>query len=163
MDSGLYLRNKITFRAHDRKVIFIKKPVEHMRHVLMKAFLWAIYLPCYPGLGIEITIGKRYKPDVVEVDLNGTPRFWGEAGKVGAKKTRTLVERYRHTHIAFAKWDADLAPFQKILAKAAAGSPRTAPIDLISFPTDSEKRFISASGHIDLSLSDVNFHRFSAG
>ena len=56
MNPGLYLGHKITFRAHGRKVLFIKKPVEHIRHVLMKAFLWAIYRPYYPSSGIEITL-----------------------------------------------------------------------------------------------------------
>jgi len=42
-------------------------------------------LTYYPSLGIEITIGT-VKPDVVELDENGTPLFWGEGGKVGVKK-----------------------------------------------------------------------------
>ena len=163
MDSGLYLRQKIAFRAHGRKVIFIKKPVEHIRHVITKALLWAIYLPYYPGLGVEISIGARYKPDVVDLDENGAPRFWGEAGTVGDRKMRTLVKRYRRTHIAFAKWDADLAPYERILTKLTERGTRFAPVDLISFPMDSEQRFIDGRGKIDLRLSDVTCRRFPAG
>ena len=163
MGSGLYLRRKITFKAHGRKVVFIKKPAEHIRHVLMKAFLWAIYLPRYPGSVIEVPIGTRYTPDVVALGENGAPRFWGEAGKVSVRKMRALVKRYRHTHLAFAKWDADLAPLVRIVEKATADCPRTAPVDLISFPHDSEQRFIDDRGRIDLSLSDVTCRRFPIG
>ena len=162
MSSSLDLRRKLTFQAHGRKVIFIKKPVEHMRHVIMKALLWAIYLPDYPRLGIEIAIEKRYKPDLVELDDNGAPRFWGEAGKVGVKKMRTLVQHYRHTHIAFAKWDSRLTPFEKIINKAQVDRQRTAPVDLISFPGDSENRFIDAGGRIEVRLRDVAHFRFTA-
>ena len=77
MNSGLQLRRKFTFQAHDRKVILVKKPMEHIHHVLMKALLWSLYLPSYPQLSIEIGIGSRYKPDVVETDCNGRPLFWG--------------------------------------------------------------------------------------
>jgi hypothetical protein len=37
----------------------------------MKALLWALYLPIYPKLSVEIAIGDRYRPDVVELDLRG--------------------------------------------------------------------------------------------
>ncbi len=160
MNSGLHLRRKLTFQAYGRKMIFVKKPYEHMHHVIMKALLWAIYLPEYDELAIEIAIGKRYKPDVVALDENKSPRFWGEAGAVSANKMRTLVKRYRSTHIAFSKWDARLAPFEKILNKVHFDCQRTAPVDLISFPGDSENRFISTGGRIDVRLSDVTHRRF---
>ncbi len=71
---------KRMYHAHDRKMILVKGLNESSEHVLMKAFLWALYLPDYPTLTVEIRIGDRYKPDVVALDAAGNLLFWGEAG-----------------------------------------------------------------------------------
>jgi hypothetical protein len=160
MDSDVLLPQKFTYQAHGRKVVFVKKAVESPQHVLMKALLWALYLPRYPGLQVEVPVGLRYRPDVVETDAEARPLFWGEAGKVSARKMRTLVGRYRSTHFAFAKWQTDLTPFEGIIAGAVAGKRRTAPLDLICFPADSAERFIDAGGHIRLDLSDLEWRRY---
>lgn len=162
MDDWLYLRQKLTFEAHGRKAVFVKKPVEHMRHVLMKALLWALYLPRFPELRIEVAIGTRYKPDLVAIDAGAQPLFWAEAGRVSDRKMRALVKRYRHTHFAFAKWNERLAPVEKKLADAIAGTRRSAPVELISFPSDADKRFFGEDGCIDLSFRDLTTVRFPA-
>jgi hypothetical protein len=77
---------KRMYHAHDRKIILAKNPDESGEHVLMKAFLWALYLPDYPTLTVEIRIGDRYKPDVVALNEGGKPLFWGEAGQVSMEK-----------------------------------------------------------------------------
>ena len=160
MDSSLHLRQKLTFRAHGQQMVFIKKPVEHLRHVLMKAFLWALYLPDYPRVRVEVPVGGRYKPDLVQTDEQFRPVFWGEAGKVGTRKMRTLLERYQQTHFVFAKWNARLAPIEAIVLKTKSFHSRTAPIDLISFPVDSAERFIDPQGGIRLSHTDVKWRRY---
>ena len=38
---------------------------------------------------VEIRVGDRYKPDVVSLDGQGQPRFWGEAGRVGSAAIST--------------------------------------------------------------------------
>ena len=48
MTDELFLRRKWTLRAHDRQVVFVKKSYESDTHVLMKALLWALYLPDVP-------------------------------------------------------------------------------------------------------------------
>jgi len=159
--SDLHLRRKFTFLAHGQKAVFIKKPVESTEHVLMKAFLWTLYLPQYPDIGIEVAIGNRYKPDLVALDSSGTPLFWGEAGRVGARKMHTLVSRYRYTHFVFAKWDARLNPYARQIEKATAVGSRKAPVDLISFPMDSDKRFIDHQGRLVLDLADVTWQHFT--
>ncbi len=60
MTDELRLRRKWTFRAHGRQVVFVKEPVESTEHVVMKALLWALYLPDYPGLTVEVGIGDRF-------------------------------------------------------------------------------------------------------
>jgi len=162
VESDLHLRRKFTFLAHGQKAVFVKKPVESTEHVLMKAFLWALYLPQYPNLSIEVDIGYRYKPDLVDIDSGGIPLFWGEAGRVGARKMHTLVSRYHSTHFVFAKWNARLTPYAKQIEKAAAVSSRRAPVDLISFPVDSGRRFIDHQGRLLLDLADVSCQHFAS-
>ena len=161
MTQDLKLRRKWTVRAHGRQVVFIKKNRESGIHVFMKAFIWALFLPQYPDLSVEIPIGYRYKPDLVQIDTSGEPVFWGEAGKVGYKKMKTLVNRFRHTHLVFAKWDMNLEPFERMLTKASSSIQRSAPIDLISFPAGSEEHFIKPNRTIQIDFNDINRLRIS--
>ncbi len=159
MTDGLTLRRKWTFRAHGKQVVFAKKKLEKNSHVLMKAFLWALYLPDYPDLSVEVPVGLRYRPDVVQVNQSGAPVFWGESERVSVRKIRYLLTRCRRTHFALARWNTDLAPFETIVQKAMAGVGRQAPVDLLSFPADSTERFISADGDISIRLTDVTWIR----
>ena len=160
--SDLLLRRKLTLRAHGEKVVFVKKPRESLEHVLMKAFLWALHLPAYPDLAVEIPIGDRYKPDVVQLDTLGQPVFWGEAGKVGADKVASLVRRFPDTHFAVAKWATPLAPFADLVRSALGDRPRRAPFDLFQFPDDSAARFIRNDGTVALRFEDVERVRLGA-
>ncbi len=159
MTNELELRRKWTFRAHGRQVVCVKKSVESTEHVVMKALLWALYLPDYPGLTVEAGIGDRYKPDVVELDAQGEPRFWGEAGSVRAEKIRSLTRRYRFTHFAIAKWDMRLDPVVELVRGALEATPRRAPFDIIRFPTDSATRFIDDQGYIYIAPGDLEWVR----
>lgn len=90
MTLDLKRRRKSTFLTHRRQIVFIKNPFESEIHVLTKAFIWALYLPDYPFLSVEIKARNRYKPDVVQFDDEEEPVFWGEAGQVSLRKIRTL-------------------------------------------------------------------------
>ena len=151
-----HLRRKLTLRAHGQQVVFVKNKHERAEHVWMKAFLWALYLPDYPDLTVEVSIGDRYKPDVVQLDRFGQPVFWGEAGAVGTDKIASLCRRYRDTHFAMAKWATDLDPYVVIVEEAVGGLQRTAPFDLYCFPPDSAERFIDANGHVALAPADLD-------
>jgi hypothetical protein len=118
MDPELLLRRKWTLRAHGRQVVFVKRPREKTAHVVMKALLWALYLPEHPDLSVEVSVGGRYKPDVVAFGEEARPRFWGAAGEVALRKIRALALRYPDTHIALAKWDTRLEPFTALVRKA---------------------------------------------
>lgn len=155
MSQDLLLCNKWTFRAHGHTVVLVKKRYEHAAHVLMKALLWALYLPQYPDLRIEVPVGARYTPDVVQIDDQARPVFWGEAGRVGTRKINRLVDHYRGTHFAFAKWARGMAPLEATVRKALEHTRRTAPVDLIAFPADSSERFIASGGNISIQPDDV--------
>lgn len=154
-----HLRRKWTVRANGRRIVLLKKPVERAEHVWMKALIWALYLPRYPGLAIEISVGDRYKPDVVQLGPGGRPEFWGEAGKVGVEKTRTLLKRYPDTHFALGKWAARLDPHVGLVERALDGLRRSAPVDLIAFPSDSADRFIDPDGLINIHHDALTWRR----
>ena len=159
MTRELELRRKLTFRAHGKQMVFFKKSFESNIHVLTKAFLWALFLPEYPDLSIEIPVGDRYKPDLVQTSESGVPVFWGEAGQVSQKKIHYLVNRLRSTHLVFAKWNMSLEPIQRIINKKTGSIRRFAPVDLISLPAASDERFIRPDGTIRIGFNDVNRSR----
>ena len=159
MTPELVLRRKLTLRAHGKQVVFVKNAYERPEHVIMKALLWALYLPYYPEIGVEIAIGDRYKPDVVQLDERGYPLFWGEAGEVGEDKIRSLVKRFRGTHFVVARWHTRLDSLAEIVREALHGVRRSAPFDLISLPDDSADRFIDDEREIHITLRDVEWLR----
>lgn len=148
--------------------MFVWGERERSVHTLMKAFIWALYLPYYADLTVEVRIDDpRYKPDVVAIppppsaySAQTAPLFWGEAGMVGKQKIETLVRRYPETHFAIAKWTANLRPHAAIIEAALDGAPRAAPFDLIAIPHDSKERFISPRGEINIRLDDLDVVRF---
>ncbi len=160
MDADLYLRGKYTFRLNAQKLILVKKSVESRRHVLMKALLWGLYLPDYPGLQVEVSIGYKYKPDLVQMDADG-PLFWAEAGRVGAEKLRRLLKRFPRTHFALAAWGSALAPLETRIRRQSRGVKRVAPVDIIVFPKDAGTRFIDPRGHIRVAHNDLNWLRIA--
>ena len=160
MDNDLFLQRKWTLRAEGKQVVFVKKSNESQRHVLMKALIWALYLPQYNGLRVEVSIGDRFKPDVVMLDDWQQPLFWGEAGEVGRKKIRKLVRKYPNTHFAMAKWESDLSPYVALVEREMRGVKRSAPFDLLRIRKDSAEK-ISAKGHINISFDDIEWVRLT--
>lgn len=158
MTQELWLRRKWTFRAHGKQAVFVKKPSESVEHVLLKALLWALYLPAYPDLSIEIAVGDRYKPDVTALGARGEPLFWGEAGHVSPAKLHALAKRYRTTHFALARWDSRLEPLEALVRQSLAGIERAAPFDLLRFPADSAERFIEG-GALRVDFADLEWRR----
>ncbi len=162
MADRLILPRKLRLHAGDRAIVFARGLNESSEHVLMKALLWALYLTQYPHLSVEIRIGDRYKPDVVQMGPDGKPVFWGEAGQVGEAKIHALVKRYRSTHFAMAKWQRSLQPYAQIVREALAGVQRSAPFDLIAFPADSAQRFVDADGFVRVTWEDIERIRIDA-
>ena len=174
MPSDLALRRTLTLRASDgaapRKLVLVKKRGESIEHVLMKAVLWAAYLPEYPEMQVEVSIGDTYKPDLVQLAPppgglaygDPEPVFWGEAGKVSASKWRSLFKRFPDTHFALARWAERLGPHEAIVRKALDGRPRRAPVDLVRVPDD-VARHIERDGTLSLSFGDVDVLRVESG
>ena len=158
--SDRYLRRKLTFHAHGRTLVLVKRSNEKIEHRLMMALLWAIYLPSYPELRIDVPIGARYRPDLVQLERDGRPIFWGEAGEVGAEKLRLLCARYRDTRLVFAKWAINPQPFAAMIEAALRGVRRSAPVELLVFDADAA-RFVDDTGHITIGFGDVDWRQFA--
>jgi len=158
MDPTLLLRGKYTFRSAGRKLILVKKPVESVRHVVMKALLWALYRPCYPEIAVEVPIGGKYKPDLVQTGPQG-PVFWGEAGTVSTAKLRRILKRFSRTHFALAAWGGQLSVRETRIRRELRGISRAAPVDIIRFSTDADGRFVATDGTIGISHDDVDWLR----
>jgi hypothetical protein len=158
MDKDLLLKGKYTFRVGRRKLITVKKPAESMRHVVMKALLWALYLPDYPRMRVEVPIGFKYKPDLVETGSCG-PRFWAEAGSVGTQKLRRIFKRFPQAHFALAAWGRPMGPLKVRVVRHIRGLTRKAPIDVIVFPDGSDSRFIDEHGSIRIVHDDLEWLR----
>lgn len=161
---------KWKLRAHDQHNVFVWGNQERSTHTLLKAFIWALYLPDYPHMSVEVRIGDRYKPDVVAFSGDAiaptavhtvmeTPLFWGEAGAIGRTKIHNLVRKYPTTHFVIAKWNKSIKPTEKLVCQELKGVNRTAPYDIISFASDSHSQFIDNDGNITLSHNDLDWVR----
>ncbi|NJP04498.1 MAG: hypothetical protein HC837_02130 [Chloroflexaceae bacterium] len=158
----LVLPRKWLVRAHGQDIVLARRSNERPGHVIMKALLWALYLPAYPAMTVERAIGDRYKPDVVALDEQNQPRFWGEAGQVSSTKLRSLLRRYPSTHLALARWQGHLELMTTLVQQNLDQHPRTAPVDLLLFPADSIERFIDHQGYITITHTDLEWVRIAS-
>lgn len=164
MTKKFTLSRKLKLTAHGQSVVFTLGKIERPEHVLMKAFIWALYLPQYPNLTVEVFVGDRYKPDVVSYDperalkdANGGFVFWGESGRVGKDKIYSLARRYPDTHLVIAKWEKNMTPLVQMVQDAVNQRPRTAPFDLLRFADGDAERFIDHNGHINITHDMLNW------
>lgn len=142
------MRRKWRFKVGDSGHVFVKRHEERTEHVLMKAFLWALYREAYPELIIEPPLIGRFRPDLVSVTRDGHPVFWAEAGHVGRQKLARLLRKYPACHFAFAKWNTDLRTVERWIRREAGKAGLSRPVDLIGFPADSAERFIDGDGRL---------------
>jgi hypothetical protein len=163
MTSKILSRSKWMLHAHNQHIVVRKGRRERFVHPLMKALIWALYLPDYPTASIEIRIGDKYKPDVVAFAESPTiyqvqppPTFWGEAGQTGRDKIQSIVRRFPDTHFAMSKWDMSLAPYIDIVSDALKNVKRNAPFDIIRFNYGDEDT-IDDDGNINISFDDVEW------
>lgn len=164
MPSQILSRRKWKLYAHDQHIVVVNGVREKFTHPLMKALLWALYMPSYPNISIELRIGDKYKPDVVAFEegselWGSSPVFWGEAGQVGTEKIKSIAKRYRETHFVVAKWNVNLHHYSNLLEGLLDGIKRDAPFDLISFP-ESTIDCIDDDGNVTIDFEDVKLIRY---
>lgn len=156
----LYLKGKWRLSAHGRTLVLPKKAGEKASHVWLKGFLWFLYVPRYPHLVVEKSIGHRFKPDAVAFAEEyhdypaQLPIFWAEAGQVTVAKLTTLFRQFPACHFAVAKW-GNLGAWPELLEQAVQPGRRRAPVELLHFPDNALERFIDEQGQIALTLEQV--------
>lgn len=96
----------------------LKKRQETLQHVLTKAMLWKLYCDDYQSIDIEKDIGDPdYLPDVISLDAQGRPLFWGESGRMKVHKAVDLMKRYPEAHIVHCRWDMQLSEIEAPLVE----------------------------------------------
>ena len=148
------IAGKLTIRAGGRKVVLRKHPWESSRHVLLKALVFALYVPDYRDLVVEPPRAERYRPDVAAFATDGTPLFWAECGETGRDKLAWLLKHRAHTHLVLARQGVALEPWRALVADLASGVQRRAPVELVLLPPGAE-RFIGPDGEVVVSRSDA--------
>ena len=133
MSSDRWLPRKLTFRVDHRVLVVDKRPDERPEHRIMMALVWARYLASYPELRVDVPIGTRYRPDLIQLGADGKPVFWGECGAVSREKLDYLCRRYRDTHLVFTRWDSQPLAFAELITQAQHGVRRSEPIELLGF------------------------------
>lgn len=148
------IAGKLTIRAGGRKVVLRKHPWESSRHVLLKALVFALYVPDYPALVIEPPRGGRYAPDLAAFAADGAPVFWAECGETGRDKLGWLLKHRPATHLVLARQGVALDPWRSLVDELAVGLRREAPVELVLVPRGAE-RFIRPNGEVVVSRDDV--------
>jgi len=154
------LRRKITVRSNGRRLVLVKRREESAEHVIQKALLWAMLLPEYPDLRVEVPLPRpiRYKPDLLALDAMDEPLFWGECGEVSVEKLRFLLSRFRRTRFVFSKWNARLEPFAALIEEALP-ERREAPAELICFPATAAD-WIAPDGEVVIDYGALETRRW---
>lgn len=169
MDS-LSLAGKVKVQAHGRQLVLTKKAGEKPSHVWLKAGLWYLYLPRYPDIQVELSIGHRFKPDVIALatatlqQANPAPLFWGECGQITPSKLEKLFHQYPSTHFVIAKWehatnweallDGLLSDSKKPPGQSRRGAKK---VELLCFPSDTPQLLVESR----LRLEDVLVRRWT--
>jgi hypothetical protein len=91
------------FTIADRPVRLWQNNGESYIHVLMKALAFAMFVPEYPNLEVEVRVGLRYKPDLISRAVDGSFEFWGECGINSTRKTNWILKHSRAARLVLFK------------------------------------------------------------
>lgn len=137
------------FELAGRGVRLWQRPGESYGHVLLKALGYAMFVGEYPGLEIELSVGLRYKPDLVALNVaeGGRPRagarflFWGECGLVTMRKVAWLLKHGDTQRLVLFKIGCAVAPFVRELRASVGPRYREGGrLTLVNFAADIAER-----------------------
>ena len=140
------------FELAGRRVRLWQRRGETYGHVLLKALGFAMYVPEYPRLEIELSVGLRYKPDLVALNegIDNRPRagarflFWGECGLVTMRKVAWLLKHGDAERVVLFKLGCAVAPLVRELREAVAERYREGGrLQLVNFEKDVSERAAS--------------------
>jgi len=138
------------FELAGRRVRLWQRRGETYEHVLLKALGFAMYVPEYPRLEIEVSVGLRYKPDLVALNESVTPRagarflFWGECGLVSMRKVAWLLKHGDAERVVLFKLGRAADPLVRELRAAVGQRYREGGrLQLVNFVPDVSERAAS--------------------
>ena len=140
------------FELAGRRVRLWQRRGETYEHVLLKALGFAMYVGEYPRLEIELSVGLRYKPDLVALNEgdDAGPRagarflFWGECGLVTMRKVAWLLKHGDSGRVVLFKLDCGVRPLVRELRDAVPGRYREGGrLQLVNFAADVSERAAS--------------------
>ena len=138
------------FELAGRRVRLWQRRGETYEHVLLKALGFAMYVWEYPRLEIELSVGLRYKPDLVALNEGAGPRagarflFWGECGLVTMRKVAWLLKHGDVERVVLFKLDCGVHPLVRELRDAVPARYREGGrLQLVNFAADVSERAAS--------------------
>jgi hypothetical protein len=138
------------FELAGRRVRLWQRRGETYRHVLLKALGFAMYAREYPRLEIELSVGLRYKPDLVALNEGGAAGagarflFWGECGLVTMRKVAWLLKHGDAERVVLFKLDCGVRPLVRELRDAVHARYREGGrLQLVNFAADVDERAAS--------------------
>ena len=140
------------FELAGRRVRLWQRRGETYGHVLLKALGFAMYAGEYPGLEVELSVGLRYKPDLVALNVGeeSGPRagarflFWGECGLVTMRKVAWLLKHGDAELVVLFKLDCGVRPLVRELRDAVGPRYREGGrLQLVNFAADVAERAAS--------------------
>src|ERR1051325_6881866 len=141
------------FELAGRRVRLWQRRGETYGHVLLKALGFAMYVGEYPQLEIELSVGLRYKPDLVALNDGGgvgAPQagarflFLGEGGLVAVRKGAWLLKHGDAERVVLFKLDCGVSPLLRELRDAVAPRYREGGrLQLVNFAADVAERAAS--------------------
>lgn len=138
------------FELAGRRVRLWQRRGETYEHVLLKALGFAMYVGEYARLEIELSVGLRYKPDLVALNEGATPRagarflFWGECGLVTMRKVAWLLKHGDAERVVLFKLDCGVNPLVRELRAAVSARYREGGrLQLVNFAADVAERAAS--------------------
>jgi len=137
---------------------------ESIEHLLLKALVWALYLPahpsavCEPGPLSRLDVyggGLPFHPDVVALTPSGEPTWWAECGSVSVRKLEALSRAHPRSRFTIAKWGrSDLRGYAAQL-RASLPADAAGRFEVISWPADAPERCIDQDGAVHVSFDDL--------
>jgi len=95
-DEELYNEKSYTFRYEGKHIKVFKESGESYQHVLLRLLGYILYYKKYHSIEVNPVFYQKYKSDLMALDYEGKPAFWGECGRV---RWEVIEYIYRHTDV----------------------------------------------------------------
>jgi len=103
------------FKVDKESLSIYKEPNEHYVKTFMQVLGYYLYKPDYPTLQISSNTYKRYKSDLIALDYESEPTFWGTCFERDYQKIEYLCRHTNIQKVVFFEIADDITPFIQLL------------------------------------------------